>query len=135
MPFCNGIDQALITPVLFQALLDFGMRGPSALKIAFVDHHGIGKIEHHDFLQLQPASVIGVHHQDGRVDNAILLERHRFLTGANGFNDHVIKPRTGKQCQTIVCSGRKPPGLSTCGHAAHEHTIVLGIDHRGPIAQ
>ena len=105
MPFCNGIDQALITPVLFQALLDFGMRGPSALKIAFVDHHGIGKIEHHDFLQLQPASVIGVHHQDGRVDNAILLERHRFLTGANGFNDHVIKPRSPNNAPSPISLG------------------------------
>src|SRR6266542_903037 len=135
MSFCNGVDQPLITPVLFQTLFDFGVRSAGALEIAFVYHHGISKIEHYDFLQLQSAAVVGVHHQNSRIDNAIFLKRHRLLAGADGFYDYVIEPRPSEQRQTIVRGGRKPASLSTCGHAAHEYAIILRIDHRGPIAQ
>ena len=96
MPFCNSIDEPLIAPILFQALFDFRVRRAGALKIAFVDHHDVGKIEHHDFLQLQPAAVIGIHNQDSRIDDAIFLKRHRFLAGADGLNDYVIKRRPRK---------------------------------------
>ncbi len=96
MAFCNGIEQPLITAVLVQALFDFGMRSTGALKIAFVHHYDIGKVEHHDFLQLQPAAVIRVHYQHGLIDDAIFLKRHRLLAGAHCFNDHVIEPRPGE---------------------------------------
>ena len=102
MPFCDGIDELLITPVLFQTLFDFGVRGSGALKIAFVYHHDVGKIEHHDFLQLQSATVIRIHHQDGLIYNAILLERHRFLSGANGLDDDIIETRSSEEGQAIV---------------------------------
>ena len=65
MPFCNRVDQLLVAAVLFQALFDLGMRRAGALEIAFVHHHNVGEIEHNDLLQLQPASVIRVHHENG----------------------------------------------------------------------
>ena len=65
MALCYGIDKLLAPAVLFEALLDFRVRGARALKITFVHHHNVGQIKHHDFLQLQPASVIRIHHQDG----------------------------------------------------------------------
>ena len=96
MPFCHRDDQPLITPVLLQALFDFRVRRTGALKIAFVHHHDIGKIEHHDFLQLQPAAVIRVHYQYSLIDHAIVLKRHRLLASAHRFNDHVIERRLGE---------------------------------------
>ena len=96
MPFCNGVNQPLITAVLFQALFDLRMRGACALKIAFVDHYDVGKIEHHDFLQLQPAAVIRVHYQYSLIDDTIFLKRHRLLASAHCFNDHVIELRAGE---------------------------------------
>ena len=65
MPFCDGVDEPLRAPILFQTLFDLRVRGAGALEIALVHHHDISQIEHHDLLQLQPASVIGVHHQHG----------------------------------------------------------------------
>jgi len=65
VPFCNGIDQLLVLPVLFETLLDFRVRSARALEIALVHHHDVSQIEHHDLLQLQPASVVGIHHQHG----------------------------------------------------------------------
>jgi hypothetical protein len=75
VPFCNGIDQLLVSPacakatagrpVLFETLLDFRMRSARALEIALVDHHNVSQVEHHDLLQLQPAAVIGIHHEHG----------------------------------------------------------------------
>ena len=64
MPFCNGIDELLVSAVLFEALLNFRMRGARSLKIALVHYHDIRQIEHHDLLLLQPAAVIGIHYQD-----------------------------------------------------------------------
>ena len=96
MPFCYCINQPLITSVLFQTLFDFSVRSTGALKIAFVYHYDIGKIEHHDFLQLQPAAVIRVHYQYSLVDNAIFLKWHRLLASAHRFNDHVIERRPGE---------------------------------------
>ena len=34
-----------------------------------------------------------------------------------------------------MCCGRKSTGLSTRGHAAHEHAIILRVDHGSPIPQ
>ncbi len=48
-----------------------------------------GEIEHHDLLQLQPAAVIGVHHQHRKIDNSIFLKRHRFLSRADRFDGYV----------------------------------------------
>ena len=77
MPFCDCVDQSLVAPVLFQALFDLGMRRAGALQIAFVHDHNVGEIEHDDLLQLQTAAIIGVHYQHGKIDNSILLKRHR----------------------------------------------------------
>ena len=96
MPFCHCVNQPLITPVLFQALFNFRVRSSGALKIAFIHHYDIGKIQHHDFLELQPAPVIRVHYQHRLIDGSIFLERHRLLAGAHRFNDHVIEPRPGQ---------------------------------------
>ena len=40
-----------------------------------------------------------------------------------------------EQRETIMRCGRKSAGLSARGHAAHEHAIVLRVDHGGAIAQ
>ena len=96
MPFCHCVNQPLITPVLFQALFDFRVRSSGTLKIAFVHHYDIGKIQHHDFLELQPAAVIRVHYQYSLVDNATFLKWHRLLASPHGFNDHVIERRPGE---------------------------------------
>ena len=111
------------------------MRCACALEIAFVHHHDIGQIKHHDLLQLQPATIIRVHHQYRKIGNSTSTKRHRFLPGADGFDEDVIEIRTGEQREAVVRRGRKSAGLSARGHAAHEHTIILGIDHRGAIAQ
>ena len=95
MPFCHCVNQLLITPVLFQPLFDFRMRSPGALEVALVYHYDVGKIEHDDFLQLQPAAVIRIHYQHRLIDNAIFLKRHRLLASADRFNDHVIERRPG----------------------------------------
>ena len=135
MPFCHRIDQSLITPVLLQALFDFRVRGARALKIAFVHHHNVGKIEHHDFLQLQPAAVIRVHYQHSLIDNTVFLERHRLLASTHRLNDHVIEPGAREQRQTVLRRRGKSASLAACRHAAHEYAIVLRVDHGGPVAQ
>ena len=96
MPFCYCVDQSLITAVLFQTLFDFGVRGARALKIAFVYHYDIGKIEHDDFLQLQPASVIGIHYKYRLVDNTIFLKWHGLLARPHRFDDHIVEFRPGE---------------------------------------
>ena len=96
MPFCYGINQPLIPPVLIQALFDFSVRSTCALKIAFVYDYDVGKIEHDDFLQLQPAAVIRIHYEYSLVDNPIFLKRHGLLTSAHSFDDHVIESRPGE---------------------------------------
>ena len=135
MPFCNCVNELLIAPVLFQTLFDFGVRGAGALEIALVHDHDVGQIEHDDLLQLQPAAVIGIHHQHGKIDNSIFLERHRLLAGADRLDDDVIEFRFREQREAIMRRRRKSAGLPTRGHAAHEDTIVLRVDHGGAIAQ
>ena len=135
MPFRNGIDQPLITAVLLQTLLDFDVRRSSALEIAFVHHDDVREIEHHDFLQLQPAAVIRIHHQHREIDNSIFLKRHRLLASADGLDNDVIEIGAREQREAIVCCGRKAAGLSARSHAAHEYAIVLRVDHGGPITE
>ena len=94
MPFCHCVNQPLITPVLFQALFDFRVGSSGTLKIAFVHDYDIGKIQHHDFLELQPAAVIRVHYQYSLVDNAIFLRSE--------------ERRVGKECWH-VCRSRWSP--------------------------
>ena len=96
MPFRNCVDQSLTTAVLLQALFDFAVRRARTLKIAFVYHYDIGKIEHDDFLQLQPASVIGIHYKYRLVDNPIFLKWHGFLAGAHSFDNDVVESRSGE---------------------------------------
>ena len=135
MAFCDRVDEPLRPPVLLETLLDLGMRGARALQVALVHHHNVGEIEHHDLLQLQPAAVIGVHHQHRKIDNSIFLKRHCFLSRADRFDDHIIEIRLREESETIVRRGRKSAGLTTRRHAAHENTVVLRIDHGGAIAQ
>jgi reverse gyrase len=62
VPFCNGIDQLLVScacakatadrPVLFETLLDFRVRSARPLEIALVHHDNVGEVEHDDLLQL-----------------------------------------------------------------------------------
>ena len=58
--------------------------------------------EHDDFLKLQSAAVIRIHHQHRLIDNSVFLKRHRFLTGADRLNDHVIETGTREQREAIV---------------------------------
>ena len=96
MPFRYGVDQSLIAAVLFEALFDFSMCRARSLEIAFVYHYDIGKIEHDDFLQLQSASVIGVHYKYRLMDDAIFLKWHGFLASPYSFDNHVIESRPGE---------------------------------------
>jgi hypothetical protein len=50
VPFRNGTNKVLVPPILFETLLDFCVGCASTLKIAFVHHHDLGQIKHHDFL-------------------------------------------------------------------------------------
>src|SRR5439155_6258935 len=43
----------------------------------------MSEVEHDDLLQLQPATVIRVHHEHGFTHNPILLKRHCLLSGAD----------------------------------------------------
>jgi len=52
MAFCHSVNQLLRLPVLFETLFDFCVRCASALKIAFVHHHDVGQIKHHNLFQL-----------------------------------------------------------------------------------
>ena len=64
-----------------------------------------------------------------------MLKWHRFLAGADRFDNDVVELRLRKQRETIMGCRRKSAGLPTCGHAAHEDTIILRVDHSGAIAQ
>src|SRR5207249_9122744 len=105
MTFGNRVDQLLMAAILPEPLLDFSMRRSSALEIALVHHHHVSQIEHHDFLQLQPATIIRVHHQNGKSDNPISSEGHSFLSGPDCFDKDVIKSRTGKEREAITRRG------------------------------
>jgi hypothetical protein len=63
------------------------------------------------------------------------LKWHRFLAGADRLDNDVVEVRFREQRETIMRRRRKSAGLPTCGHAAHEDTIVLRVDHGGAIAQ
>ncbi len=105
MPFGNRVDESLRAPVLLETLLDLGVGGACALQIALVHHYDVGEVEHHNLLQLQPAAVIGVHHQHRKIDNAIFLKRHRFLPRTDRFDDHIIEIRLREEGETIVSCG------------------------------
>ena len=90
---------------LLEALFDLGVRGARALKITLVHHHDVSQIEHDDLLQLQPAPVIRIHHQDGKIDNPIFPKRHRFLPGADRFDNHIIEIGLRQQGETIMGCG------------------------------
>ena len=96
MSFCYCVDESLITAVLFQTLFNFGVSRTRALKIALVYHYDISEIEHDDFLQLQAASVIGVHYKYGLIDDAIFLKRHGLLASSHSFDNHVVESRPGE---------------------------------------
>ena len=135
MAFCHRVDELLVTTVLFETLFDFRVRRAGALKIALVHHHDVGQIKHRDLLQLEPAAIVRIHHQHGLINNPMFLKRHCLLAGAYGLDDDVVEIRASEQREAIVRCRRKSAGLSTGGHAAHEHAIVLRVDHGGPIAQ
>ena len=101
MPLGHSIDQPLGPPILLEPLLDFRVCGPGSLKIAFIHNDDVGQIEHHNLLQLQSAAVVRIHHQDGLIDYSIFLERHRFLTCADSFDDHIIKARLGEKSRLV----------------------------------
>ena len=82
----------LVALVLRQPVLDFRKRRFGAVEIGLIHDHNIGRVEHHDFLQLQTRAVIRIHHQDGLI-NQFAAKRERFLTGADRLDDHVIKIR------------------------------------------
>ena len=110
MPFCNRIDEVLASLVLLETLLDFSVRGACALEIALVHDYDVGQIEHNDLLQLQPAAVIRIHHQHGRIDNSVFLKRHRLLTGAHRLDDDVIEIRLAPASARQSCvAGESPP--------------------------
>jgi hypothetical protein len=91
MTFCDGVDKLLAAAILLETLLDFTMGSPRPLQIAFIYHDDIGEIEHDDLLQLQSAAVIGIHHQHGEIDDTVGLERHRFLSRPDGFDNDIIE--------------------------------------------
>jgi hypothetical protein len=91
MPFCDRINELLIASVLFETFFDFGVGGAGALEIALVHDHNVGEIEHDDLLQLQPAAIIGIHYEHGKIDNSILLKRHCLLPGADCFDNDVVE--------------------------------------------
>ena len=105
MPFCDGVDEPLRAPILFQTLFDLRVRGAGALEIALVHHHDVGEIEHDDLLQLQPAAIIGIHYKNGQIDNSIFLKRHRFLPGADRLDNDVVKIRSPEQREAIMRRG------------------------------
>ena len=142
MAFRNSVDQLLVSPagakaaaVLFEALLDFRVCGARTLEIAFVHYHDICEVEHHDLLQLQPASVIRIHHQHGRIDYSVLLKRHRLLASAHRLDDDVIEIRPRQKSQAIMRCARESASLPTRCYASHEHAVILRIDHCGAIAK
>ena len=135
MPFCHGIEEPLRAPILLESLLDFSVGSPCPLKIALVHDDNVGQVEHDDFLQLQTAAVIGIHHQDGLIDDSILLKRHRFLTSPDRFDDYVVESGVREESEAILRRRRESAGLSAGGHASHEYTIVLRINHGRAVAK
>ena len=105
MPFRDRIDEALLASILLEPLLDFGVRRLRALQIALVYDDDVGQIEHDDFLQLQPAAVIRIHHQHRQINESIFLKWHRLLARAHGLNNNTIEIRLREQRQAIVRCG------------------------------
>ena len=62
MPFRDRVNEPLIAAILLEALLDLRVGSARALEIALVHDDDVSQIEHDDLLQLQPTSVIRVHH-------------------------------------------------------------------------
>src|SRR4029079_10221262 len=65
----------------------------------------------------------------------VFLKWHRLLSRSDGLDNDVIEIRLRQQREAIVRCRRKSARLSPGSHAAHEHTIILRIDHRGAVAQ
>src|SRR5437588_10820782 len=97
MTFRDGVDEPLATAILLEALLDFRVRSAGAMPVTLVHDNHVGEVEHDDFLQLQAAAVIRVHHQHGKIDNSIFLKRHCFLTSSDGFNENVVETKSSEQ--------------------------------------
>ena len=110
MAFCNCRHDLLFALVLRQSLLDLQQRGFCPLQIRFIHHHDVGYIEHHNFLQLQSGSVIGIHHQDGLIDQ-LVAKWQCFLASTNGFDNHIIEPGTREQGEATFRRRRKSPGV------------------------
>ena len=121
MPFGNGVHQLLGSPVLFETLLDFGVRGACALEIAFVHHHNVSEVEHYDFLQLQrcrnpDSSPAPSHRQFHSFEMALPPGRCRCL------NDDILEIRLRQQRQAIVRRGGESTGLAARGHLLRMYT-------------
>ena len=91
MTFRYARDQLLGTPVLIETPFDFKNGGAGPCLIGLVHDHDVGEIEHDDLLQLQARAVIWIHNEHGLIDDPIFLERHRFLSGTDGFDDDIIE--------------------------------------------
>src|ERR1700676_4624046 len=100
MPFGHARDQLLSAAVLLEELVRLEDGSTRTPLIGFVHNDDIGQVEHDDLLQLQSRAVIRIHDQYGKIDNSILRERHRFLTGADSFDNDVIKSGADQFTQT-----------------------------------
>ena len=73
---------------------------PRAVLITLIHDDDVREVQHYDFLQLQPRTIIGIHHEHCLV-NEFALERHRFLPSANRLNDDVVEAALSQELKAI----------------------------------
>ncbi len=108
-----------------------------AAQIRFIDYDQVRQVQHRDLLQLQLTAVLRRHHQHRPMGQFVRRpERHRFLTGADSFDNHRRElGTTGQQLNAGMRAGAQASGAAPCGHTPHENAIVLRVNHRCPVAE
>src|SRR5205814_1518338 len=125
----NGGDDSLIPTVCGEALFDLGDGGRGTGEISFVHDDDVRRVEHHDFLKLEPTAVVGTHDEDGLIRESA-AERKRFLADANRLDEDDIEPTALHRAQPASGFRRQTARAAARGETAHEDAIILRMDHR-----
>ena len=64
-----GVQERLAATVRSDPGFDFSNRCSGTPEIRLVDDDEVGDIQHRDFLQLDPAAVVGRHNEDGALSH------------------------------------------------------------------
>ena len=94
-------------------------------------------VEHDDLLELEPAAVVGAHHEDGRSTSPSPngMASCPMPTVSTKIDVEAAAVDAGARGMRLASRGESPPAWPRVREAAHEDAVVLRVDHRGAVAE